>query len=372
MMLKDRLLSALLAVAVSMAACVAIVRFTPAAPEVSPAQLEQGVTFDAIGVPGGETVATVDGNTAPAELLTYQIGYSCAYIDYMLRSYGGEGLDFSKPLSNGSDPKETVLSESLELVKQQLVLENLAEQYGVTLSEEALAALDAQRQADIEQFGEDGYRAEIYKLGLSEAGYERVTRAGALYQAFYDAYTTPGTALYADDDVLHAYAAGSGYLTADHILLMTVDPETREPLDEAAAAEKKALAEDILARLRESDDPIADFAALADEYGEDPGRAMNPEGYTFTHGTMVEPFDAAARALGENEISGVVESEYGYHIILRRPLNAHAAADAVRDTYFEVFFTAEVDRAEMTLSPIVDQFDAETVYRALRAAQGAE
>ena len=44
-MLKDRLLSALLAVAVSMAACVAIVRFTPAAPEVSPAQLEQGVTF---------------------------------------------------------------------------------------------------------------------------------------------------------------------------------------------------------------------------------------------------------------------------------------------------------------------------------------
>ena len=371
-MLKDRLLSALLAVAVSLAVCVAIVRFTPAAPEFSPAQLEQGLTYAAIGVPGGETVATVDGNTAPAELLTYQIGYSCAYLDYVLRSYNGEGLDFSKPLSSGNDPKETVLSESLELVKQQLVLENLAEQYGVTLSPEQESALAEQRAAEIEHLGFDNYLAEIYKLGLSRESYDRVQRAGALYQAFYDAYITPGSALYADDDVLHAYAAGSGYITADHILLMTVDPTTHEPLDEATIAEKKALAEDILARLRESADPVADFAVLADEYSEDPGHAANPQGYTFTRGTMVESFDAAARLLGENEISDIVESEHGFHIILRRPLDGHAAAEAVRDTYFEVFFTAEVDRAEMTLSPIVDRFDAEAVYRALRDAQGAE
>ncbi len=369
MLWKDRLLSALLAAAISLAAGAAIVRFTPTAPEFSPAQLEQGITFAAIGVPGGATVATVDGNTAPAELLTYQIGYSCAYLDYVLRAYNGAGLDFSQPLANGNDPKETVLSESLELVKQQLVLENLAEQYGITLSDEAQAALDAQRQADIEQLGEDGYRAEIYKLGLTEESFDRVSRAGALYQAFYDAYVTPGSALYADDNVLHAYAAGSGYITADHILLATVDPETREPLDEAAAAEKKALAEDILARLHASSDPVADFAALADEYSEDPGRALNPEGYTFTHGEMAEAFDLAARLLGENEISDVVESEHGYHIILRRPLGIHAAAEAVRDTYFEVFFTAEVDRAEMELSPIADRFDAEKVYAALRAVQ---
>ena len=128
----------------------------------------------------------------------------------------------------------------------------------------------------------------------------------------------------------------------------------------------------LLAQLRASDDPLATFDALADKYGEDPGRAANPQGYTFTHGTMVEPFDAAARALGENEISDVVESEYGCHIILRRPLDIHAAADAVRETYFEVFFNAETDKTEMTLSPAVDKFDVETVYEALKAAQGAE
>lgn len=372
MMLKDRFLSALLAVAVSLAACAAIVCLTPAAPEFSPAQLEQGVTYAAVGVPGGETVAAVDGNTAPAELLTYQIGYSCAYLDYMLRAYGGEGLDFSQPLASGADPKETVLTESLALLKQQLVLENLAERYGVTLSPEQETALAEQRAAEIERLGFDNYLAEIYKLGLSRESYDRVQRAGALYQAFYDAYNTPASALYADDDVLHAYAAGAGWITADHILLMTVDPTTREPLDEATVAEKKALAADLLTQLRASDDPLATFDALADQYGEDPGRAANPQGYTFTHGTMVEPFDAAARALGENEISDVVESEYGCHIILRRPLDIHAAADAVRETYFEVFFNAETDKAELTLSPAADKFDVEAVYAALKAVQGAE
>ena len=70
MFFKDRMLSVLLAVAVTAATTAAIVRFTPDKPEVSPAQIEEGITFEATGVPGDEVIATVDGNTAPAELLT--------------------------------------------------------------------------------------------------------------------------------------------------------------------------------------------------------------------------------------------------------------------------------------------------------------
>lgn len=372
MILKDRVLSALLAVAVTAAATTAIVRFTPDKPEVSPAQIQEGITFEATGVPADEVIATVDGNTAPAELLTYQIGYSCAYLDYMLQSYTGEGLDLSKPLPSGENAGEYVRTESLAMIKQLLVLENLAKQYDITLTEEEEAAIAAQRDADVEQFGEAGYLGEIYKLGLSEAGYERTVRSSALYQAFYNAYNTPGTAIYADDDVLHAYAAGVGYITADHILLMTVDSATRELLDEATVAQKRAQAEDILKQLRRSEDPVAAFTELADRYSEDPGRAAKPQGYTFTHGTMVEPFDAAARSLAENEISDIVESEYGFHIILRRPLDVKAAADAVREKYFDIFFTAEVDKAEMELSPAVDRFDVAAVYEALKAVQNSE
>lgn len=371
MLWKDRILSAVLAVAITAAASAAVIRFSPEKPQFSPGQLEEGLTYEATGVASDEIVVRVGDNGAPAELLTYQIGYSCSYLDYMLQTYTGAGLDLNGTLPSGENTKDYVMNESLELLKQQLVLENMAEQYDVTLTEADEAQLAATREQYIEQLGEEGYLTEIYKLGLSEAGYDRVNRANLLYSALYDAYCTPGTGLYADEDVLHAYAAGAGYITADHILLMTVDSATREPLDEATVAEKKSLAEDILKQLRRSEDPIALFKELADRYSEDTGRATNPDGYTFTTGTMVEEFDSAARALGENEISDIVESEYGYHIILRKPLDVQTAIEAVREEYFDVLFLAEVDGAELERSPALDSFDVEAVYATLQAAQGA-
>lgn len=372
MLWKDRLISALLAVTVVSALSVVVLRVSPDKPALAPAQLEQGITYAATGVDPDTIILRVDGNGAEAELLTYEIGYSCAYLNSMLQSYTGESLDPNGTLPGGENAGDYIREESLRMVKQVLVAENLAQRYGVTLSETDEQELAQNRVSLVEQFGEDGYRAELYKLGVSEKGYDRSLRANYLYNALYNLYNTSGSALYADEDVLRAYAAGAGYITADHILLMTIDPETREPLPEATVAEKRQLAEDLLWQLRDSSDPVTLFAALADEYGEDPGREEYPTGYTFTEGRMVDAFDSAARALEENEYSDVVESEFGYHIILRRPLDAAAAADAVRDEYFDVMFLAELDKAEEEISPEVEKFDVKAIYEALQQAQSAE
>ena len=58
-----------------------------------------------------------------------------------------------------------------------------------------------------------------------------------------------------------------------------------------------------------------------------PGRATNPDGYVFTPGTMVASFEDAAAALEPGQISGIVESDYGYHIILRKDLLEALEAD---------------------------------------------
>ena len=63
------------------------------------------------------------------------------------------------------------------------------------------------------------------------------------------------------------------------------------------------------------------------ELSEDPGSARYPEGYTYTAGTMVPEFEAAAEALEDYAVSDVVETSYGYHILLRLPLSPDAIVE---------------------------------------------
>lgn len=364
---KDRLLSLLLAAVIGAAALAAVVSLTPDKPRFTPGQIANGVTFEAVGVGADEAVMRLDGNSATAELYTFWLGRECENLE---STYGIDvASSWDMPVDGGLTLRDFVREDVLELLRQQLVLENLAAEYGVEISAADAAALTERRAAYVGQYGEDGYRAELYKMGVSEAGYERLSRTDYLYSALYEAYLTPGGALYADEDVLRAYAVSEGWITADHILLMTVDPATYGPLDAEAAAQKRAQAEELLARLRESDDPVALFGELADAYSEDSGRAVYPEGYTFTHGTMVTEFDDAAHALAEGEISGVVESQFGCHIILRKPLDIGEAVEAVRGEYFEVLFVSAFQSAEPELTPAAEKLDEAALYAALKAAR---
>ena len=164
------------------------------------------------------------------------------------------------------------------------------------------------------------------------------------------------------------YASELGYITADHILLSTLD-ENSQPLDEETAAQKRAQAEELLARLQTCSGDVSElFAQLADEYSEDPGRAYYPGGYTFTEGEMTEAFDTAAREIAEGEFSQIVESEFGFHIILRKPLDA-SASELVRDGYFDRLVMEAVDGAKLTASSALDAVDPQSAYEALLAAQ---
>jgi peptidyl-prolyl cis-trans isomerase C len=98
---------------------------------------------------------------------------------------------------------------------------------------------------------------------------------------------------------------------ASHILLVTVDPQTNKELsaDEKAAKRKKA--EDLLKRARAGED----FAKLAKENSEDPGSKDKGGEYQFARGQMVPEFEAAAFSLKPNEVSEIVTTQYGYHII---------------------------------------------------------
>jgi peptidyl-prolyl cis-trans isomerase D len=95
---------------------------------------------------------------------------------------------------------------------------------------------------------------------------------------------------------------------ASHILVAV---KKDAPAAEKAAA--KAKAEKLLAEVRKNP---ADFAKVAKANSQDPGSAERGGDLDFFgKGMMVKPFEDAAWKLKQGEISDVVESDFGYHII---------------------------------------------------------
>jgi len=93
---------------------------------------------------------------------------------------------------------------------------------------------------------------------------------------------------------------------ARHILFRLAPGATAE---EKAKVRKRA--EEVLAKLKAG----ADFATLAKQYSEDASAAQGGDLGTFSRGKMVAPFEAAAFSLAPGEISDLVESQFGFHII---------------------------------------------------------
>ena len=99
---------------------------------------------------------------------------------------------------------------------------------------------------------------------------------------------------------------------AAHILLSTRDAVTGQELGEEKKEEKKQQVAKILERAKKGED----FAALAKEFSEDPGSKNKGGEYTFARGQFRNPeFENAAFALRTNEVSGIVTTAWGYHII---------------------------------------------------------
>jgi len=94
---------------------------------------------------------------------------------------------------------------------------------------------------------------------------------------------------------------------ARHIFVK-VDPAASDE-DKAKA---KAYAEEIL---KEAKKPDADFPALAEKYAKEPLEVEHEDLGFFERGKMVRPFEEAAFALSPDEVSDVVETSFGYHII---------------------------------------------------------
>lgn len=220
--------------------------------------------------------------------------------------------DFWKQKVDG----KTNLERAKEMALEDLVYDALsyqkAKDLGIELTAEEKSAISNQMSA----LRQDNLTFEQFKnIGIGEDELEKY------YTEYYHlTHLLPKLIeegeLKVDEKEAEA-ELNSQYVKAQHILIATQDLNTGAAYSDDKKAEAKKKAQDILNKVNAG----GDFEKLMFENTEDTGIQAYPDGYVFTTGQMVPQFEEAAYALSVGQVSGLVEVEYGYHIIKRIPLD---------------------------------------------------
>jgi len=176
------------------------------------------------------------------------------------------------------------------------------------------------RQAEVNE------KLEAMKRSFSaEADFESVLKEAHLSEVELKAQIERGLAIdefitgkfvekvtLSEDEVKAYYESNSEsfkqqeQLRASHILIK-VDPQE----DRSERTSARMTIEKIQQKLRQGED----FAALAKEFSQCPSSSNGGDLGYFAQGQMAKPFEDAAFALMPGEISDVVETTFGYHLI---------------------------------------------------------
>lgn len=265
-------------------------------------------------------VMTVDG----ADVHWDEFFYWMMDAMYLVAYYYGDITDWSEacPFDSSMTYDDYVWQYAYNTVQMYHSMANKAAELGITLTDENNAYLDELWNGDVEAVGSEEELIEQLKSAyLTKDLYYFINTISVLADStFTELYGENGDKL--TEEEIADYGEDNGYLRVKHILFKTVDDESNALSDDEIAA-KKQLAEETLEQLRaagSSGELEELFDQLMNENSEDNGLAAYPDGYCFTGGDMVAEFMTASAALGEYELSEIVTSEFGYHIILRLPL----------------------------------------------------
>lgn len=194
-----------------------------------------------------------------------------------------------------------VFQNAVQIGERKLLLDAAAAASSTVTDEEFAETLS--RQYD-QAGGEEGFLEMLTSNGLNIETIKKTMRENLVIQKYLET-AVELESLVDEAEILEAYNSDTT-ASVRHILLLT---QGKSDEDKAEALKKM---EGILARARGGED----FAALAAEFTEDPGSKDTGGLYeNFGRGRMVKPFEDAAFSVPVGEISNIVETDYGYHIL---------------------------------------------------------
>lgn len=318
---------------------------------------EPGLFVDGAKVENPDPIMTIDGEQV--NLDTYRF--------YYLRTLATMGGAESVIAMAGDQTEElyaNLRDSAAHSLKLSKVYRDFAAEKGVSVSEDLLKELDDSIAQAKESLGEEEFQKSLEaQYFSSEDAYRSFMQDILLQQqVLIDVY---------GDDILNNVK--ENYVHVQHILIPFATDDASSDSTSTSTSGSESTAADHSAELATAEEVLEkakngeDFTALMTEYSQDPGQPE--EGYTFTTGYMVPEFEEASYALKEGEISDIVETDYGYHIIKRLPIdeenikqNLLQYVDSNMDTILAADLQPLLDKVQVEYGEYYDKIAPDTLY----------
>lgn len=249
----------------------------------------------------GSTVATVDGEKISSKDFEKELKLN----KWIYQMQYGDGI-WTQMETQDKNYKETIKKNVLESLVQKKIYLSYAEKNKIKPDEKMLKQYTEQNKKMLEN---KETKKSMDEAGVTEEMLNDYAKDAATLAAFYADLEKKSAPT--DKELKAYYDKNNKKIDASHILLSTTGKDGK-PVSEKEKAELKKKAEEIQKKAKDGED----FAKLAKENSQDPGSAAKGGNLgEFGKGVMAPAFENAAFALKEGEISNVVETQFGFHII---------------------------------------------------------
>ena len=286
----------------------------------------------------GDTVITVDGVDVSFDEYMYYLKTAASTLTSYYQSSTGGGVDwegvciYDKTKTNA----EWCINEALYNAAQACVIMSKGKSMNCLPTDEQLQTLEdnistIRKNYEDQDDPDAAFNSALNGQGFTLDTFKQINKVNfTLANIFASLYGENGEKV--SEETLKGYIEENGFMTSAHILFKTTEEvkgedgkTTEKDISDSAKAEKKATAEKLakeLKAIKDDEKRKEKFFEYMKEYSEDPGKESYPDGYCFTEGTMVQEYTDTTKALKDYEVSDVVESKFGYHVIMRLPTTA--------------------------------------------------
>jgi peptidyl-prolyl cis-trans isomerase C len=182
--------------------------------------------------------------------------------------------------------------------------------------------VDKELQALKSRFDNDAqYQETLKKMDLSEDQLKQQIGRQATIRKLLEKEVMSKIALSKEDAKKYFQSNSAEFHQPERVRAQHILVKLEPGADEQKRAQARKKLEGVKKRVLAGED----FGKLAKEYSEGPSNVREGDLGYFTRGRMVKPFEDAAFKLAPNEISGIVETQFGFHLI--KVMDHQAAKD---------------------------------------------